>query len=264
MLRSEGAASREDKSEKPRLDLLCPYVLERDGHHFRNGADRYGDRNWEDGLSESDCMRAIMSHWCAQIAGDQSEDHLAAMRWNAGAIISQEERRERGVFHIPSDLPHQNILVPPIPTTEQTFAGPASLEEISQDFGRRISVYLGSPMRGFAGNNHELLHEVSRELVSSNVGVFNPARDDEEHGLDPEHALSGGERRAAIERDSVALTSADAAVFLPNWEQSAGAKGEVATALSIGIPLFEFDLGTRIVHPMDVRISITKKILDKG
>jgi len=204
-----------------------------------------------------------MNHWCEHMRGDRSEDHLSAIGFNSDVIISQEERRERGLFSIPSDLPHLDILEEPVPEGEP-LACPPTLDAISREAGRRISVYLGSPMRGFAGNNHELLHEVSRELVSSNVGVFNPARDDEEHGLDPEHALSGGERRAAIERDSVALTSADAAVFLPGWEQSAGALGEVATALSIGIPLFEFDLGTRIVHPMNVRLSTTKKILDKG
>jgi hypothetical protein len=78
---------RDKRTGKGRFDLLSPHVLRRDARHMENGAVKYGDRNWERGQPLSVFFDSAMRHLVAFVEGKVDEDHLAAARWNIGAIM---------------------------------------------------------------------------------------------------------------------------------------------------------------------------------
>jgi hypothetical protein len=49
-----------------------------------------GDRNWEKGIPVSRYVSAILRHTFKYIWGANDEDHLAAIAWNAFAIMHHE------------------------------------------------------------------------------------------------------------------------------------------------------------------------------
>lgn len=87
---------RDRDSSKSRPDLISPWALERIGHLYRRGAEKYGDRNWEKGQPVSDITASLFRHLIAYMEGDREEDHLAAIAWNAIAIMHFEELAQRG------------------------------------------------------------------------------------------------------------------------------------------------------------------------
>lgn len=95
--------SRRDTREgKGRFDLIPPYALKRLAIHFENGAKKYGDRNWEKGQPLSRYLDSAIRHAFSFLGGDRSEDHLAAMAWNALAYIETEHRINEGI--LPKEL----------------------------------------------------------------------------------------------------------------------------------------------------------------
>jgi hypothetical protein len=92
----EDGAVRDATTGKGRFDLLSPLVLRRDAKHMENGATKYAARNWEKGMPLSRCFDSAMRHLneymrCRMLGIDMPEDHLAAARWNIGALIHFEE-----------------------------------------------------------------------------------------------------------------------------------------------------------------------------
>lgn len=84
----EDAAIREGVDEKPAMEGISPYALERVGMHFTRGGKKYGDfRNWEKGMPFSRMVGAILRHTAAYMRRDDSEDHLAAIAWNSLALL---------------------------------------------------------------------------------------------------------------------------------------------------------------------------------
>ena len=61
-------------------------ALMRLAKHYERGAYKYDQRNWEKGLSSSRCFDSAIRHMVRQIAGDRTEDHLAAAIWNLMGI----------------------------------------------------------------------------------------------------------------------------------------------------------------------------------
>jgi len=51
---------------------------------------KYGEWNWAKGLPVSWYMDSLLRHAFQYLAGDAEEDHLAAVAWNAFAIIHTE------------------------------------------------------------------------------------------------------------------------------------------------------------------------------
>jgi len=110
------SGSRRDSAEgKGRPDLLpvhaliriakvCdPFVVPIHGIirlsvHYENGAVKYGDRNWELGQPFSRYYSSMFRHLEKWVGGAREEDHLAAVVWNACAIMDHDERIERGLL----------------------------------------------------------------------------------------------------------------------------------------------------------------------
>jgi len=76
--------------------------MERDARHMENGAVKYGDRNWEKGQPLSRYLDSAMRHIQKYLMGHRDEDHMAAARWNIGALMHTEEMIRRG--SLPAEL----------------------------------------------------------------------------------------------------------------------------------------------------------------
>ncbi len=86
----ETGSVRDVRKGKGRYDLISPIALKRLAKHYENGAAKYGDRNWEKGQPLSSYMDSLIRHAYAYMAGDRSEDHAAAIAWNAFAVMHTE------------------------------------------------------------------------------------------------------------------------------------------------------------------------------
>lgn len=84
-------AVRSADAESVRYDLISPIALERWAKTCHEGAQKYGDYNWEKGMAVSVMINHTFEHLRKYLAGDRSEDHLGHALWNiAGAIHSEE------------------------------------------------------------------------------------------------------------------------------------------------------------------------------
>lgn len=85
--------SRRDTREgKGRYDLITPVGLRRLAELYERGAVKYGDRNWEKGQPISRFLDSMIRHTFNYLEGENSEDHLAAVVWNAMSIMHMEEK----------------------------------------------------------------------------------------------------------------------------------------------------------------------------
>lgn len=87
----ETGAVRDTQTGKGRFDLISPHGLRRLAKHYEAGADKYTERNWEKGIFASRCFSSCVRHLFQWIAGERTEDHLAAAAWNIFAIMHYEE-----------------------------------------------------------------------------------------------------------------------------------------------------------------------------
>ena len=84
-------AVRDIDDTKPRYDLITPQSLKRVADLYRDGAKKYGEHNWEKGIPLSRCYASLLRHAYAWAIGKRDEDHMAAVVWNALAILHFEE-----------------------------------------------------------------------------------------------------------------------------------------------------------------------------
>lgn len=95
-------AVRDTAEDKPRVDLISPFAQWREGIWLMQGAKNYKERNWEKGIPIARCIASLERHIQQYKMGDTSEDHMAAIRTNAGFIIHFEEMVKRGL--LPKEL----------------------------------------------------------------------------------------------------------------------------------------------------------------
>jgi hypothetical protein len=99
-------AVREPHDGKGRFDLIPFEGVRRLALWYEKGAKKYADRNWEKGIPCSNSMNSLLRHAFKASAGWDDEDHLAAIVWNAFAIMfMQAEHPEL------DDLPKKHIVV---------------------------------------------------------------------------------------------------------------------------------------------------------
>ena len=98
----ESGAVRDVREGKGRYDLVSPLALRRLAQLYERGANKYSERNWEKGMQFSRVLDSMKRHAEQYQEGDRSEDHLAAVAWNAFVLIHYEEMIERGL--LPEDL----------------------------------------------------------------------------------------------------------------------------------------------------------------
>jgi len=104
-----------------------------------------------------------------------------------------------------------------------------------------MKLYLCGPMTGYADLNHPAFFKAETHLMSIGYEVINPAKMDEELGLDPHKGVMDHEfLKDAVKRDLDAVMTCDGIALLPEWEGSKGARAEVAVAQWLGKPVYLF------------------------
>ena len=104
----ETGAIRDAMEEKGFPHMIPPSILRRLGVHFERGAKKYARHNWMKGIPLSRYQDALMRHTLAWAEGDKSEDHLAAIVWNAACMGWTEEKIENGDLPMElDDLPYR-------------------------------------------------------------------------------------------------------------------------------------------------------------
>lgn len=93
---------------KPRYDLIPPEAMIAVADLFRIGAEKYGDRNWENGMSWGRIFRAMMSHAWLWWSGEEHDPvdrqhHLDSVIWCAMVLRTYIVR---GPMHRYDDRPH--------------------------------------------------------------------------------------------------------------------------------------------------------------
>lgn len=106
-----------------------------------------------------------------------------------------------------------------------------------------MKIYLAGPMTGYEHYNFPAFHAGAVLLRNAGHLAFNPAENDLDNGFDAtglkghEAADHGFDLRQALKQDlSWICDHADAVALLDGWEESKGAKCEVALGLALGIP----------------------------
>ena len=84
-------AVRDNGTGKGRFDLISPFALKRLAGLYERGVVKYSSRNWESGIPFSRCTDSMLRHAQQWPAGDTEEDHLAAVAWNAFALMHYQE-----------------------------------------------------------------------------------------------------------------------------------------------------------------------------
>lgn len=87
----ETGAQRDTAKGKGRPELISPFMLTRLSKWLEQGAEKYEARNWEKGIPEQRCVASLFRHLIAHMRGLGDEDHLAAIIFNAMAIIHFQE-----------------------------------------------------------------------------------------------------------------------------------------------------------------------------
>lgn len=104
-----------------------------------------------------------------------------------------------------------------------------------------MTIYLCGPMTGYADLNHPLFYVAEEHLKAKGYEVINPAKMDEELGLDPHEGLMNPEfLKGAVKRDLEAVMVCDGVALLPDWEMSKGATAEVAVAKWLNKKIYLF------------------------
>ena len=84
-------AVRDASTTKPPMDLLPQDLLARVAFHYGLGAAKYGIDNWRKGQPQNEVLASLERHILAYRKGDTTEDHLAAVVWNALSLLNVDE-----------------------------------------------------------------------------------------------------------------------------------------------------------------------------
>lgn len=90
--RFDSGAVRDERAGKGRYDLLPPLAIARLAKVYERGAEKYGDRNWEKGMPESDLLDSALRHCFQYQQGLRDEDHLMHAVFNLLAAVEFQER----------------------------------------------------------------------------------------------------------------------------------------------------------------------------
>lgn len=82
--------------------MIPDIMINRLGGLFWRGAQKYNRDNWKKGMSMARTFGSLFRHMVYWWAGDTSEDHLAAVIWNATVLMWTENEVAEG--RLPADL----------------------------------------------------------------------------------------------------------------------------------------------------------------
>lgn len=123
-------------------------------------------------------------------------------------------------------------------------------------------VYLSGPMTGLPEFNYPTFHAAAARLRAAGYRVYSPSEDANGQPVD-RSGLTGHEKASDIGFDLRAAfadyarhitTTACAVAVLPGWENSSGARGEVALAQGIGLPIIDALTGEPVRAAFDVKV----------
>ena len=109
------------------------------------------------------------------------------------------------------------------------------------------TAYLSGPMRGFPQWNFPAFDRNAAFLREQGWTIISPAEVDRELGFDETDetaVFTEADFEVAIRRDYVALTQADAIIFMPGWEKSTGARLESNFANVLKLERYRVDADT--------------------
>lgn len=95
-------AVRDNGGEKGMYAKSPHYAIHRLAVHMQRGASKYGPDNWRKGMPLSRTLDSLLRHAHQYADGDRSEDHLAAVLFNAAVLLETERAIELG--KLPKDL----------------------------------------------------------------------------------------------------------------------------------------------------------------
>lgn len=95
-------AVRDASTGKGHFHSIPPSALRRLAKRFEDGAKKYSKNNWMKGIALSHYQDSLLRHTLAWAEGDQSEDHVGAILWNAAAMDWTEQAIATG--YLPSEL----------------------------------------------------------------------------------------------------------------------------------------------------------------
>jgi hypothetical protein len=84
-------AVRSADVEEFRYDLVSPIGLREVARACAEGAEKYGDWNWEKGMPVHDLLNHVLAHIYQFLGGDRSEPHLGHAAWGILAAIHSHE-----------------------------------------------------------------------------------------------------------------------------------------------------------------------------
>jgi hypothetical protein len=87
----ETGARRSSDAEEFRYDLISPVGLAAVARACQEGADKYGDYNWEKGMRANVMLNHALRHIYEFLSGDRQEDHLGHAAWNLISAIHSLE-----------------------------------------------------------------------------------------------------------------------------------------------------------------------------
>jgi hypothetical protein len=107
-------AVRDMAGTKGRFDLLPWAVIRALAIHYQKGCEKYGDRNWENGIPVHSFLDSAIRHASQVIDGRNDENHLIAAIWNLVCAYQtilwiQEHKLPVDLY----DLPRKIILPDP-------------------------------------------------------------------------------------------------------------------------------------------------------
>lgn len=86
-------AQRDDNSGKIRPDLISPLMLKALGKVMAEGANHYGERNWEKGIPDEVFKESASRHYLQWMNNETDEDHAAKLIFNVMGWIHNRDKQ---------------------------------------------------------------------------------------------------------------------------------------------------------------------------
>jgi hypothetical protein len=103
-------AVRDTQDGKVRYSLVPIGPMERVAALYTRGAAKYDDDNWRRGMPFKRVIDSLLRHLTAWRKGEADEDHLAAVVFNAMALMEYEDAIRNG--NLPPELDDRRALSP--------------------------------------------------------------------------------------------------------------------------------------------------------
>lgn len=94
----ETGAKRDESEMLCRYDLIPPEAMEALAQTLWEGANKYGDRNWEKGITVNNLLNHSLKHIFKFMARDKSEPHLEHAMCNLAFAITMIKRKKVKMF----------------------------------------------------------------------------------------------------------------------------------------------------------------------